>query len=49
MSLTLTEDLALTFAGLFGNQSSSWDMDTIEGTDNVYGQYTWDAKRYDID
>jgi len=49
ISFSLTEDLALTFSGLFGNQNSSWDMDTIEGTDNVYAQYTWDAKRYDID
>lgn len=48
ISLSLTDDLAVTVAGLFGKQSSSWDMDEISGTD-THGQYIFDAIRYDVD
>lgn len=49
VSVSLTEDIALTVAGLFGKQSSSWETDGLEGTNNRHGQYIWDSKRYDID
>lgn len=49
ISLSLTDDLAVTIAGLFGKQSSSWDMDVTSGADISHGQYIFDAIRYDID
>ncbi|NMB65605.1 MAG: hypothetical protein GYA16_12135 [Spirochaetes bacterium] len=49
ISLSLSDDLALTIAGLFGNQSSNWDVNGTEGSNNIHGQYTFNAKRYDID
>lgn len=48
ISLSVTEDLALTFAGLIGKQNSIWDFDSIRNN-NVNAKFVWDAKRYDID
>lgn len=49
ISLSLTDNLAVTIAGLFGKQSSSWDMNETSGTDIIHGQYIFDAIRYDVD
>lgn len=49
ISLSVTKDLELTFAGLIGKQNSSWDENTMDGSNPVHAKYTWDAKRYDTD
>ena len=49
MSISLTDDFAVTLAAFFGQQRTSWNHITPEQTQIAFADYSMKAKRYDID
>lgn len=48
-SLSFTEDLSLSVAGLFGTQDALWDNDRLNSGNYEHRSYTFHENRYDID